>query len=118
VSILWYAVAGLAVVALGVFGTAAVLDGTAARGVLAAGAVAWSVQVIAFGFMARSRAGSNAFLLAWVGGTLVRLLVVGIAGLMLVALPGLPRTPTLVGLAAFFFMMLLLEPAFLRLDSE
>jgi hypothetical protein len=112
-----YAAACGALVAV-VAGLAAVmLDAGGVRGVLAAGAVALPVQVAAFAVLARARLGTNGFLLAWVGGTLVRLVVVGCAGWMLIGLPRLRLAPlpTLLGLAGFFFVMLMLEPAFLGL---
>jgi len=118
VRILWYASACAAVVAVGVTGAAAVLDRAAVNGVLAAGVVALPIQVAGFALMVRAPAGSNAFLAAWVGGTLVRLLVVGVTGVGLVALPDLPPAPTLLGLVAFFFVMLLMEPLFLGLGEN
>ena len=116
--ILWYASACAAVVVGGVAGAAALLDPTALIGVLAAGAIALPIQIVGFALMARAPAGSNAFLAAWVGGMLVRLLVVGVTGVGLVALPDLPPAPTLVGLVAFFFVMLLMEPLFLGLGGN
>jgi hypothetical protein len=115
VRILRYAGACAAVVAVGVMGAAVLLDRPAMIGVLAAGAVALPIQVAGFALMARAPVGSNAFLAAWVGGTLVRLLVVGVSGVGLVALPDLPPAPTLLGLVTFFFVMLLMEPVFLGL---
>lgn len=104
-----YAGACLAVLIAGTLGAAVLLDRRGLTGVLAAGVVALPIQVAAFAFLARARQGSNAFLAAWAGGTLVRLAAVGLAGWALVALPGLPAPPTLLGLAAFFFVMTLLE---------
>jgi hypothetical protein len=109
-----YAGACLGLVAV-VTGAAAVLmDPSALYGVLAAAAVALPIQVGAFALLASAPAGTNRFLAAWVGGTLVRLAVVGLGGWGLIR-AGLPRVPTLLGLAGFFFVMLLLEPAFLGL---
>ena len=109
-----YAGACVALVAV-VAGLAAVLmDPSGLFGVLAAAAVALPIQVGAFALLAAAPAGTNRFLAAWVGGTLVRLAVVGLGGWALIR-AGLPRAPTLLGLAGFFFAMLLLEPAFLGL---
>ena len=110
-----YAAACVALVIV-VAGLAAVLlDRRGVIGVLAAAAVALPIQVASFAVLAAARVGTNRFLLAWVGGTLVRLLVVGLGGWALVALGRLAPVPTLLGLAGFFFVMLLLEPAFLGL---
>ena len=109
-----YAGACLALVAV-VLGVAAVLmDPSGLFGVLAAAAVTLPIQVAAFTALASAPAGTNRFLAAWVGGTLVRLVVVGLGGWALIR-AGLPRAPTLLGLAGFFFGMLLLEPVFLGL---
>ena len=109
-----YACACLALVAV-VIGVAALfMDPRGLFGVLAAAAVTLPIQVGAFRALAAAPAGTNRFLAAWVGGTLVRLAVVGLGGWALIR-AGLPRVPTLLGLAGFFFAMLLLEPAFLGL---
>ena len=110
-----YAAACSAVVAGGSAVAAAFVDRTALFGVLAAAAVALPIQIVAFGALAGTRIGTNRFLLAWFGGTLVRLLVVGLGGWALVAAARLPALPTLLSLAGFFFVMLLLEPTFLGL---
>lgn len=84
-------------------------------GLLTAAAVALPVQIALFAGMSRAAPGTNAFLAAWVGGMLARMAVVGLVALALHRSPGLPEAPTLVGLVAFFFMMVLLEPRFLGL---
>jgi hypothetical protein len=109
-----YAGACLALVAAVTVGAAMLVDPRSLFGVLAAAAVALPIQVGAFALLASARAGTNRFLAAWVGGTLVRLTVVGLGGWALIR-AGLPRAPTLLGLAGFFFVMLLLEPVFLGL---
>lgn len=113
-----YAGACLAVVAAGTLAAGLLLDGPGLTGVLAAAAVALPVQVGTFAVLARFRPGTQAFTAAWAGGTLVRMAVVAVAGWALVALPDLPPAPTLLGLAAFFFMMLLLESRFLGLGGN
>ena len=112
-----YAGACVVVVAVGVAVAAALLDRRGLLGVLAAAAVALPIQVAAFAVLARYAPASTAFMAAWVGGTLVRMFVVGLGGWALVVLPDLPPAPTLLGLAAFFFAMLMLEPRFLGLGS-
>ncbi len=112
-STLRYAGACVGVVLVGALGAAALLDRAGLVGVLAAGVVALPIQVTAFAVLARAQLGGAAFLAGWVGGTLVRMVVVGVAGWALIALPDLPPAPTLLSLVAFFFVMLLLEPRFL-----
>ena len=90
------------------------LSSPARTGVLLAGAVAWPVQVVAFGFLARFWEDPKRFLAAWVGGTLVRMGVIILAAILLMQLEELPPAPTLLALAGFFFGLLLMEPLFLR----
>ena len=112
-----YALACAGVVGAAVLVAAVTLDGPGLAGVLAAAAVALPVQIGAFAALTRVRVGTNAFLAAWVGGTAVRLAVVGLGGWALVAFRRLPPLPTLLGLAGFFFVMLLMEPRFLWLGA-
>jgi hypothetical protein len=108
----------VAVVAVGSLAAAVLLDRPGLIGVLAAGAVALPIQIAAFALLTRYAPASNAFMAAWVAGTMVRMLVVGLAGWALVVLPDLPPAPTLLGLAAFFFVMLMLEPHFLGFGAR
>lgn len=112
-----YALACAGVVGAAVLVAAVTLSGPGLAGVSAAATVALSVQIGAFAALTRVRVGTNAFLAAWVGGTAVRMAVVGLAGWALVASPRFPPFPTLLGLAGFFFVMLLMEPHFLGLGS-
>jgi hypothetical protein len=112
--IIRYALACVGLVGAGSLLAALALEPPDVKGVLMAAAVAVPVQIVAFAALARAEAGSNAFLAAWMGGTLARLVVVGVAAWVLVGLQGLPGAPTLLGLAGFFFAMVLMEPWFLR----
>lgn len=110
-----YAGTCFGIAGLVVLGAAVTLDRAGARGVLFAAAAALVVQVAAFAVLARQTIGTNRFLAAWLGGTVVRFVAVGLAGWALLASPGIPPLPTLLSLAGLFFVMLLLEPAFLGL---
>jgi len=90
------------------------LSPSARTGLLVAGLVAYPVQIVAFFLLVRFWGSGNRFLLVWVGGTVVRMAVILVAALALTQLGGLPPAPTLLGLAGFFFGLLLLEPFFLR----
>lgn len=83
-------------------------------GVLVAAAVAYPVMVGSFALMVRFRGGGNRFLAAWIGGVLVRLLVLGSTVGAVVAIEALRPAATLLSLAGFFFALLLLEPVFFR----
>lgn len=84
------------------------------RGVVAAGVVAYPVQVVSFAALVRFWNQGRKFLLVWMGGTVLRMAVVLGVGLALFRVEGLAPAPTLLSLAGFFFLFLLLEPWFLR----
>lgn len=106
-----------ALVALLLLGSAAailrgVLGPEDGFGVLVAAGVAYPVMVGSFALMVRYRKARNRFLAAWIGGALVRLLVLGLTAAAVMALDALRPTATLLALAGFFFALLLLEPVF------
>jgi hypothetical protein len=86
----------------------------ARTGILVAALVAYPIQMLAFFLLARFWNDKKRFLLMWAGGTVVRMGVILGAALVLTRVDGLPPAPTLLGLAGFFFGLLLLEPLFLR----
>jgi hypothetical protein len=83
-------------------------------GILVAALVAYPIQMLAFFLLVRFWGDSKRFLLVWVGGTAVRMGVILVLALLLTRFEGLAPAPTLLGLAGFFFGLLLLEPLFLR----
>ena len=112
-----YAVIGLVLV-LGVIGLLwPFLPDRSRAGVVVGGAVAYPVQLVAFGLLLRYGGRLKTFLAVWVGGTLVRFAVVLGAGLLLVIRGGFDPTSLLLGLAGFFFGLLLLESAMYRPGS-
>jgi hypothetical protein len=113
-----YAVIGTAAVCAIVLGLWPVLDADGRAGVLMAAAVALPVQVVAFALLHRSRDGLNGFLAAWVGGTLVRMMVVAVAAVLVIRSEMAGAVPMLLALAGFFFALLLLEPVCFRVDSS
>jgi len=83
-------------------------------GIWVASAVAYPVQMVAFFLLIKFWENRKQFLLFWVGGTVVRMGVILVAALILTRVDALSPAPTLLGLAGFFFGLLLLEPLFLR----
>jgi hypothetical protein len=81
---------------------------------LVAALVAYPIQMLAFFLLVRFWGDRKRFLLVWLGGTVGRMGVVLVAALALTRVEGLAPAPTLLGLAGFFFGLLLLEPLFLR----
>lgn len=90
------------------------LDPAGRRGLLIAAAIALPVQFLAFVGLMKVRGQLNGFLAVWVGGTLLRVVVIGITAFFAIrsGIDGL--APMLLGLAGFFFGLLLLEPVFFR----
>jgi hypothetical protein len=113
---LWlgYAVAGLALVGAGLLLSRLFMGPDDWMGVLIGGAIAYPVQLVAFGLLLRFRNRMKTFLVVWAGGTLVRMAVVLGAGLYVATNSSLPPAHFLLALAGFFFGLLLLESAFFR----
>jgi hypothetical protein len=109
-----YAITGTAVV---VVATLLVwpFAGPAVRlGVVLAAAVALPIQIVSYALLDRHRDHVNGFLAAWVGGTLVRMLVIGVVAGLVIWSRHDAGLPLLFALASFFFALLLLEPVFFR----
>lgn len=113
-----YAAVGLVLVAGITLALWPWLDVAGRRSLAVAAAVSWAVQVAAFALLVRSRIEPGRFLAAWAGGTLVRMGIIGAAAFVLARTSSLAPLPTLLGLAGYFFVLLLLEPVFFRPDGE
>lgn len=109
-----YAASAAAIVALVTLALWPWLEPAARLGVLTAGAVALSVQVLAFALLLRFRGRLNGFLAVWAGGTLVRMAVVALVAVLAVRSGSPGAVPMLLALAGFFFGLLLLEPVYFR----
>ena len=86
----------------------------AAVGVTTSAGVAYGVMVASFALMMRFRDEGGRFLAAWAGGAFARLLALAVTAFAVVRLEALAPAPTLLALASFFFVLLLLEPVFFR----
>ena len=109
-----YALVGSAGVALVTLALWPFLGADGRAGVLVAGAIALSVQIVAFSLLLRFRGHVNGFLAAWAGGTLVRMLVIGVVAALAIRSEAAGTIPMLLALAGFFFGLLLLEPVYFR----
>jgi hypothetical protein len=90
------------------------LDQPSRRGVLAAGLIAWPVQVLAFTLLVRRHGQAQGFLAAWAGGMALRAVVVVISAVVVVQTQAAGAVALLLSLAGFFFALLMLEAAFFR----
>ncbi len=112
-----YAATGGAVIALTVGLLWPVLDPAGRSGLLLAAAIATPVQVTAFWVLRRVRDQPNAFLAAWVGGTALRMVVIGVVAFAAIRSQMDGAVVMLLALAGFFFGLLLLEPVFFKVGS-
>jgi len=90
------------------------LDDDGRTGILVAAAVAYPVQVVAFGLLLRVRGDPSRFFVWWGAGVAVRVGVVIIVGLVALRIESLGAEVLLLSVAGFFFGLLLIEPAFLK----
>jgi len=109
-----YSVLALVLVAGATLGIGALLDPVGRRSLQWAAGIALLVQLVAFAVLLRLRDAGSTFLLAFLGGGAARLGVLGVVGLLTTKLEtGLAAAPLLLGLAGYFFALLLLESWFL-----
>lgn len=109
-----YVVAAVGTVAFGTGLAWPLLDGAGRRGLVEAAATALVVQGAAFALLVRARVRPTGFLVAFAGGMLARLVVVGVAGFVALGFAERSRTVALVlGLVSFLFVLVLLEAWFL-----
>lgn len=114
-ALLGYAVAAAVVVGLGLIIASFTVPESALTAVWIAGAVAYAVQMLAFAVLLRARGREGrAFMLAWAGGMALRFVTV-VAVALWATRAYAQATPLLMSLVAFVFVLLLLEPLFLRI---
>jgi len=82
--------------------------------VWAAGLLAWVVQLVAFAILLRVFGNPHQFMIGWLLGMVLRMVVVMVAALWVTQTGGLAPAPLLVSLVAFMFVLVLLEPLFLK----
>ena len=83
-------------------------------GVLLAAAVAYPVQIVAFGLLLRARGEPSRFFVWWGAGVLLRIAVIVVIGLLALRIESLGAESLLLSLAGFFFGLLMIEPTFLK----
>jgi hypothetical protein len=109
-----YAGAGLVVVLAGAGVGMLFVSASEAGAVWFAAGLAWVLQLIAFGGLVAVRERTDLFLAGWLGGLALRFGVLGLVAFWLSRSAVLPLAPALVSLVAFVFVLLLMEPLFLR----
>lgn len=79
-----------------------------------AAAVAYALQLVAFGGVVAVRDRTELFMVGWLSGVVLRFATVGMLAFWLTRSRVFPVGPALLSLVAFVFVLLLLEPFFLR----
>jgi hypothetical protein len=111
-----YAAAGLLATALVAFVVIALSPAQYTRAIVTAAVVAYALQLAAFAALLAVREKNHLFLAGWLGGMLLRFGVVGAMLYWSTRSATLPVMPLVLSLVGFVFMLLLLEPVFLRWD--
>ena len=111
-----YAATGLLATTLIALAVRGLAPGSDARAIWLAAGIAYLVQLAAFGALLAVRGQGQLFMLAWLGGLEVRFGVLGLGAFLLSSSDALPRGATLISYVGFVFLLLLLEPLFLRWD--
>lgn len=112
-----YAAASLALLVGSASALGWLMEPDGQRAVWLAAGVAYPVQLLAFGLLVVARRKGRDFMVAWATGMLLRFAV--IAGLAFWVTRGesVPAAAALVSLVGFVFVLVLLEPLFLRLTD-
>ena len=109
-----YAAVGGAVTLVGaVLGSLLVSD-TSVSAVWFAAALAYPMQLAAFAVLLAVRGRTDLFMLGWLGGLVFRFVTLFVVAWWLSRSPVFPREAALLSLVAFVFVLLMLEPLFLR----
>lgn len=109
-----YGAAGLALSAGIVLIAATVLEPAGTRAAALSAAIAYGVQLLAFGGLVAVQSKPSLFLVAWLAGMVARFAVLGVLAFWIARTGALPAGPLLVGYVGVVFGLVLLEPLFLR----
>ena len=111
-----YALAGAVVIAVAALGISLVAGPHVTRAVWVSAAFAYALQAIAFAMLLLVRDQTQLFMAGWLGGMVLRFAAVGGVAFYASRFTALPLEALLLSLVGFVFLLLLLEPVFLRWD--
>jgi hypothetical protein len=111
---LLYALSGLTIVAI--VGIVAMLLASRPAAVWSGAGAAYGLQLLTFALLLFVRKDPQLFMVGWLVGLVLRFAVLGVGAYALAKWPVLPRAETLISYVTFVFLLLLLEPLFLRWD--
>ena len=86
------------------------------RAVLIAAGIAYGLQLVAFALLLLMRDSAQLFLAGWLGGMVLRFGALAACVFWASRTGTIAREPLLLSLVGFVFLLLLLEPVFLRWD--
>jgi hypothetical protein len=112
----WAAYAAVGLVLSGVCAgvVSLLLSGAAERAMWLSAVIAYGLQLVAFAGMLYGRRDPNLFLVSWLTGMILRFGAVAVVAWWLAQREALPREAALLSLVGFVFLLLLLEPVFLK----
>ena len=112
----WLAYAGvsLLVVAAAAGGVSLATGADADRAIWLSAGVAWGLQLAAFAGLVAVRGRHSLFVAGWAGGMGLRGLALGVLAYVGARTSAFPMEPLLVSFVAFLFVLVLLEPVFLK----
>ena len=111
-----YAVVALGLTVAITMVAAAVAGPGTRQAIVLAAAIAYVLQLVAFGILLAVRDQTHVFMAGWLAGMLLRFGAVGACLYWASRTSAVPRAPLVLGLVGFVFLLLLLEPVFLRWD--
>ena len=111
-----YALAGLALTAVIAGSILLLVQPGTGRAVLIAAVIAYGLQLAAFGILLWLRESAQLFLAGWLGGMVLRFGALALCVFWAGRTGTIAREPLLLSLVGFVFLLLLLEPVFLRWD--
>ena len=115
-SLIRYALTALGVVGVGVTVLAVLLNDEGRSGVVLAGLIAYPVQVSAVWLLLRAKDRPSRFIVWWGAGIALRVAVVAAVGIASSRLASVEPVALILSLVGFFFVLLLMEPVFLKAD--
>jgi hypothetical protein len=109
-----YAGASLLLVAAAALVCALALSGAAEAAVWFSAALAWTLQLLAFGGLVAVRHQPTLFTAGWLGGMMLRFMALAALVFFGSSTAAFPLKPLLVSFVTFLFLLVLLESVFLR----
>ncbi len=112
----WIAYAGASLILIAVLagGLSLAMGAAADRAIWLSAGVAWALQLGAFAALVAVRTQPSLFIAGWAGGMGLRGVALGVLAWVSTRATVFPAEPLLVSFVAFVFLLVLLEPVFLK----